>query len=234
MSTGDAGDRGKERERGARPKVRQSRSEERQEGGRRKGGRSKRKGRLAHEAASDRPVSDGFEYGDFLNGLEPRNGGSLFRERRWRQVLGSAASSLTEKVSARISQNTPNEEQLAPETSSKSSGGSRTLRQKIQDAVGQCFPIKTHSGPSASGQGISASPVTASSRRKIHLSELMLDSSPFPPGSELAQKWYLIKQHTAPISQPPVLDTFSGAWASACSASAASVVEDEDSRFRLR
>lgn len=231
MSTGDAGDRGKERERGARPKVRQSRSEERH-----KGGRGKRKGCLVHEAASDRPVSDGFEYGDFLNGLEPRNGGSLFRERRWRQVLSSPVSSLTEKVSARISQNTPNDEQLAPETSSKSSSGSRTLRQKIQDAVGQCFPIKTHSGPSSSGQGISTSPVTASSRRKIHLSELMLDSCPFPPGSELAQKWYLIKQHTAPISQAPVLDTFSGtgAWASACSASSASGVEDEDSRLLER
>lgn len=229
MSTGDAGDRGKERERGARPKVRQSRSEERQDGGRRKGGRGKRKGRLAHDAASDRPVSDGFEYGDLLNGLEPGNTGSSFRERRWRQVLGSPASSLSEKVPARISQSTLNDEQPMPETSSKSSGGSRTLRQKIQDAVGQCFPIKTHSGPSASGSGISASPVAASSRRKIHLSELMLDSCPFPPDSELAQKWYLIKQHTAPVSQPPVLDAFS-----ACSASSASVVEDEDDRLRER
>ncbi|XP_061637615.1 suppressor of cytokine signaling 9 isoform X4 [Phyllopteryx taeniolatus] len=36
-----------------------------------------------------------------------------------------------------------------------------------------------------------------SSRRKIHLSELMLDNCPFPAGSELAQKWHLIKQHTA-------------------------------------
>ncbi|XP_058269819.1 suppressor of cytokine signaling 9 [Hemibagrus wyckioides] len=236
MSTGDSGDRGKDRERGARPKVRQSRSEERQDGGRRKGGRGKRKGRLAHEATADRPVSDGFEYGDLLNGLEPRNGSFSFRERRWRQVLSSPASSLTEKVSARISQNTASDDQSASETSSKSSSGSRTLRQKIQDAVGQCFPIKTHSGPSVSGQGISESPVPASSRRKIHLSELMLDSCPFPPGSELAQKWYLIKQHTAPISQPPVLDTLSGTGASVstCTASAASVVEDEDDRLRER
>lgn len=236
MSTGDAGDRGKERERGARPKVRQSRSEERQDGGRRKGGRGKRKGRLAYEAASDRPVSDGFEYGDLLSGLEPKNGGSAFRERRWRQVLRSPGSSMTEKVSAKISQNTPNDEQPALDTSSKSSSGSRTLRQKIQDAVGQCFPIKTHSGPSVSGQGIPASPDPASSRRKIHLSELMLDSCPFPSGSELAQKWYLIKQHTAPISQPPALDNFSGTGASVltCSASTASVVEDEDDRLRER
>ncbi|KAM9469623.1 suppressor of cytokine signaling 9 isoform 1-T2 [Clarias gariepinus] len=237
MSSGDAGDRGKERERGARPKVRQSRSEERQDGGRRKAGRGKRKGRLAYEAAAERPVSDGFEYGDLLNGLESGNGGSVFR---WRQVLGSPASSLTEKVSARMSQNAPNNDQhAASETSGKSSSASRTLRQKIQDAVGQCFPIKTHSGPSASGQSVAASPVTAaSSRRKIHLSELMLDSCPFPAGSELAQKWYLIKQHTAPISQPPVLDSLSAAGGSTsgstCSASSTCVVEDEDDRLRER
>uniref|UniRef100_A0A671LDY1 Suppressor of cytokine signaling 5-like n=1 Tax=Sinocyclocheilus anshuiensis TaxID=1608454 RepID=A0A671LDY1_9TELE len=102
----------------------------------------------------------------------------------------------------------------AEDTESKVSGSSRTLRQKIQDAVGQCFPIKTHS------QGLSPSP---SSRRKIHLSELMLDSCPFPAGSDLAQKWYLIKQHTAPISQAPVLDSGSTL-----------AVEDEDDRLRER
>lgn len=222
MSSGDPEDRGKERERGARPKTRQSRSEERQDDGRRKGGKGKRKGRLAHELAAERPVSDGFEYGDLLSGLE-----SGSRERRWCQVLGSAGSSTCEKISTQ-------------EESSKSTGGSRTLRQKIQDAVGQCFPIKTYSGASVSCQGLPAFP--ASSRRKIHLSELMLDSCPFPPGSELAQKWYLIKQHTAPISQPPGLESFSDAEACAPVSVPASVsasvpmplVEDEDDRLRER
>uniref|UniRef100_A0A3B1J1P8 Suppressor of cytokine signaling 9 n=1 Tax=Astyanax mexicanus TaxID=7994 RepID=A0A3B1J1P8_ASTMX len=200
MST-DGGDRGKERERGARPKARQSRSEERQDGGRRKGGRGKRKGHLAHEPASERPVSDGFEYGDLLNRFESGSG------------------------------------------SSSSPVRSRTLRQKIQDAVGQCFPIKSHSGASATG--LSASPSTSSSRRKIHLSELMLDSCPFPAGSDLAQKWYLIKQHTAPISQPPVLDSLAGGPTASSSstslvavagavAGAAALVEDEDDRLRER
>ncbi|XP_059369722.1 suppressor of cytokine signaling 9 [Carassius carassius] len=180
----EAGDRGKERERGARPKVRQSRSEERRDGGRQKGGRGKKKSHLSHDLTSERPLSDGFEYGDLLN--------------------DSSESLLSERVSAE-------------DTESKASGSSRTLRQKIQDAVGQCFPIKTQS------QVLSPSP---SSRRKIHLSELMLDSCPFPAGSDLAQKWYLIKQHTAPISQAPVLD--SGPTL-VCAA-----VEDEDDRLRER
>ncbi|KAL7849442.1 hypothetical protein SRHO_G00210650 [Serrasalmus rhombeus] len=249
MST-EGGDRGKERERGARPKARQSRSEERQDGGRRKGGRGKRKGHMAHEPASERPVSDGFEYGDFLNRLESGNGNSSspIRERRWRQVLGSSSSLLPERTSARPVSNSPSTDQPVSETSSKSSSSSRTLRQKIQDAVGQCFPIKSHSGACASAQGLSASPSTSSSRRKIHLSELMLDSCPFPAGSDLAQKWYLIKQHTAPISQPPVLESLAGATtrassstsiaaaaaAAAAGASAAPVVEDEDDRLRER
>ncbi len=173
----EAGDRGKERERGARPKVRQSRSEERQDGA--KGARGKKKSHASHNLASARPVSDGFKYGDLLN--------------------DSSESLLSERVPAE-------------DTESKASGSSRTLRQKIQDAVGQCFPIKT--------QVLSSSP---SSRRKIHLSELMLDSCPFPAGSDLAQKWHLIKQHTAPISQAPLLDPVS-----------AGAVEDEDDRLRER
>uniref|UniRef100_A0A8C2KIV0 Suppressor of cytokine signaling 9 n=1 Tax=Cyprinus carpio TaxID=7962 RepID=A0A8C2KIV0_CYPCA len=177
----EAGDRGKERERGARPKVRQSRSEERRDGGRQKGARGKKKSHPSHNLTSERPVSDGFEYGDLLN--------------------DSSESLLSERVAAE-------------DTESRASGSSRTLRQKIQDAVGQCFPIKTHS------QVLSPSP---SSRRKIHLSELMLDSCPFPAGSDLAQKWYLIKQHTAPISQAPVPD-------SGCTLA----VEDEEDRLRER
>uniref|UniRef100_A0A672JXI2 Suppressor of cytokine signaling 5-like n=1 Tax=Sinocyclocheilus grahami TaxID=75366 RepID=A0A672JXI2_SINGR len=170
-----------QKERGARPKVRQSRSEERRDGGRRK-----KKSHPSHDLTSDRPVSDGFEYGDLLNDLQ---GSSPLRR--------SSGSLLSESVSTKLSLGSPAAD-LGCDMENKASGSSRTLRQKIQDAVGQCFPIKTHS------QGLSPS---ASSRRKIHLSELMLDSCPFPAGSDLAQKWYLIKQHTAPISQAPVLDS---------------------------
>ncbi|KAK1785831.1 hypothetical protein P4O66_003205 [Electrophorus voltai] len=237
MST-DTGDRGKERERGARPKVRQSRSEERQDGGRRKGGRGKMKGQLPHEPLSERPVSDGFEYGDLLGGLEAGNGGlsSPVHERRWRHLLSSSGSLLSERAPTRAVSSTASTDQPAPETSGKSSGVSRSLRQKIQDAVGQCFPIKTHGGTSTLGQSLTSSPSVTSSRRKIHLSELMLDSCPFPAGSDLAQKWYLIKQHTAPISQPPVLHSFASAGASTSdlTAATAAVVEDEDDRLRER
>uniref|UniRef100_A0A8C3PAN2 Suppressor of cytokine signaling 4 n=1 Tax=Chrysemys picta bellii TaxID=8478 RepID=A0A8C3PAN2_CHRPI len=68
----------------------------------------------------------------------------------------------------------------------------RSLKQKLQDAVGQCFPIKNCSSRHSS---------VLPSKRKIHLSELMLDKCPFPPRSELAFRWHLIKRHTAPISQ---------------------------------
>ncbi|XP_061538503.1 suppressor of cytokine signaling 9 isoform X2 [Phycodurus eques] len=121
----------KERERGARPKVRLSRSEERRgTGGGQKGAHCKRKGFTAHELAGERPVSDGFEYGDFLKELESRD------------QTGPASSLSSQRVVCR-----------------------------------------RHG--------------CTSSRRKIHLSELMLDNCPFPAGSELAQKWHLIKQHTA-------------------------------------
>lgn len=165
----DTGDRGKERERGARPKVRQSRSEERRDGGRRKPGRGKKK---SHPSQDLRPLSDGFEYGDLLSG----------------DLLSGEGAALSQTASSRPP--------LVPDP-----GTSRTLRQKIQDAVGQCFPIKTHS----------LSPAPAPSRRKIHLSELMLDRCPFPAGSDLAQKWYLIKQHTAPLecANTPVLECVS-------------------------
>ena len=42
----------------------------------------------------------------------------------------------------------------------------RSLKQKLQDAVGQCFPIKNCSSRHSSG---------LPSKRKIHISELMLD-----------------------------------------------------------
>ncbi|XP_056612505.1 suppressor of cytokine signaling 9 [Triplophysa dalaica] len=221
-------DRGKERERGARPKVRQSRSEERRDGARRKGGSGKKKNHPSHDLTSVRPVSDGFEYGDLLNGLHGSSeGGSsspVIEHRRW-QVLGSSGSLLSEKVSAGPSISSPASDPGC-DADSKSSGGSRTLRQKIQDAVGQCFPIKSHS------QGLSQpAPATAlcSSRRKILLSELMLDSCPFPPGSDLAQKWNLIKQHTAPLSQAPIPDS-----SATTTTLIATPVEDEEDRLRER
>uniref|UniRef100_H3BZJ3 Suppressor of cytokine signaling 9 n=1 Tax=Tetraodon nigroviridis TaxID=99883 RepID=H3BZJ3_TETNG len=101
----------------------------------------------------------------------------------------------------------------------------RTFRQKIQDAMGQCFPIKTP-------QALPPSAACASSRRKIHLSELMLDDCPFPVGSELAQKWYLIKQHTAPITQPPAVDSAAGP--STPVSTLPIPVDDVDDRLRER
>ncbi|XP_018414912.1 PREDICTED: suppressor of cytokine signaling 4 [Nanorana parkeri] len=68
----------------------------------------------------------------------------------------------------------------------------RSLKQKLQDAVGQCFPIKTCSSRHSS---------VLSSKRKIHISELMLDKCPFPPKSDLAYRWHFIKRHTAPVNQ---------------------------------
>lgn len=91
----------------------------------------------------------------------------------------------------------------------------RSLRQRIQDAVGQCFPIK--------GSGGARSPEFSPSQRKIHLRELMLETCPFPAGSELARKWKLIKQHTAPVSAQEGL---------ACGGAGAA--EDEDDRLRER
>ncbi|XP_053123155.1 suppressor of cytokine signaling 5-like [Hemicordylus capensis] len=90
---------------------------------------------------------------------------------------------------------------------SKATG--RSLRQKLQAAVGQCFPIKS----------VPRSP-DLSSQRKIHLRELMLDTCPFPPGSDLARTWNLIKQHTAPVSEHEAL--------------APPPPEDEDDRLRER
>uniref|UniRef100_A0A2D4JKW6 Suppressor of cytokine signaling 4 n=1 Tax=Micrurus lemniscatus lemniscatus TaxID=129467 RepID=A0A2D4JKW6_MICLE len=69
---------------------------------------------------------------------------------------------------------------------------SRSFKQKLQDAMGQCFPIKSCSTRHSSG---------LSPKRKIHISELMLDKCPFPSRSELAYRWHLIKQHTAPVRQ---------------------------------
>lgn len=69
----------------------------------------------------------------------------------------------------------------------------RSLKQKLQDAVGQCFPIKACSSSRHSS--------VLSSKRKIHISELMLDKCPFPPKSDLAYRWHFIKRHTAPVNE---------------------------------
>ncbi|XP_068571985.1 suppressor of cytokine signaling 9 [Cebidichthys violaceus] len=236
----ESGNRGKERERGARPKVRQSRSEERREpGSGRKGVKGKKKGLASHELAAERPVSDGFEYGELLSDLESKDQSSsspLKESWRW-QGLEAAASFLgQERVASRPGLGTVGSAPETPATGdgeSRGSSSSRTLRQKIQDAMGQCFPIKTHSATAAAASP-QALPSTAcaSSRRKIHLSELMLDDCPFPVGSELAQKWYLIKQHTAPITQPPLLD--SAVVCIAPTPAMPTVVEDVDDRLRER
>ncbi|XP_066560084.1 suppressor of cytokine signaling 9 [Amia ocellicauda] len=231
----ESDERGKEKERGARPKVRQSRSEERREGsagdsGGRKNGRGKKKGR--QDTPLERPASDGFEYGELRAGREFGDRGSSPLERRRRLVPASTGGILQELGAEGLAGAAEEEE---GEGCGARVPSGRTLRQKIQDAVGQCFPIKSHSSPSPclspSSSTSSCASSSSSSRRKIHLSELMLDKCPFPAGSDLAQKWYLIKQHTAPISQPALLDTLSGA---ASSSHLMTMVEDEDDRLRER
>ncbi|XP_007890623.1 suppressor of cytokine signaling 5 [Callorhinchus milii] len=92
-----------------------------------------------------------------------------------------------------------------------------SVRQRFQETVGLCFPIRARK----QSKGL------FSSRRKILLSELMLEKCPFPSGSDLAQKWHLIKQHTAPVSPQSAcwLETFDTAFAS---------TEDEEDRLRER
>lgn len=74
----------------------------------------------------------------------------------------------------------------------------RSLRQKFQDAVGQCLPLRSHHQhqhhhPPGASRPFS---VLFWSKRKIHVSELMQDKCPFSPKSELARCWHLIKNHT--------------------------------------
>ncbi|KAM4630132.1 suppressor of cytokine signaling 4 [Polymixia lowei] len=75
----------------------------------------------------------------------------------------------------------------------------RSLRQKFQDAVGQCLPLRSHHHHHHHQQGSSRPfSVLLWSKRKIHVSELMQDKCPFSPKSELAHCWHLIKKHTHP------------------------------------
>lgn len=81
----------------------------------------------------------------------------------------------------------------------------RSLRQKFQDAVGQCLPLRSHHHmhhhhhPPGSTRPFS---VLFWSKRKIHVSELLQDKCPFSPKSELARCWHLIKKYaTHPSSR---------------------------------
>ncbi|XP_023660150.1 suppressor of cytokine signaling 5 [Paramormyrops kingsleyae] len=99
------------------------------------------------------------------------------------------------------------------------SGSGRSLRQRLHDTVGLCLPLRSRSRPTKA---------LFASKRKIHLTELMLEKCPFPPGSDLAHKWHLIKQHTAPVSpqsSTTLLDAFDSTHASP---------EDEEERLRER
>lgn len=75
----------------------------------------------------------------------------------------------------------------------------RSLRQKFQDAVGQCFPLRSHHHHHHHHHHSSGSSRPFSvlfwSKRRIHVSELMQDKCPFSPKSELARCWHLIKNH---------------------------------------
>ncbi|XP_061546514.1 suppressor of cytokine signaling 5b [Phycodurus eques] len=109
------------------------------------------------------------------------------------------------------------------EMSDSLSGGrslnGRSLRQRLSDTVGLCLPLTAN-------RRSSKNPVI--SKRKIHLTELMLETCPFPPGSDLAHKWHLIKQHTAPVSphsSTALLDAFDPAHPAP---------EDEEERLRER
>uniref|UniRef100_A0A3P8WT30 Suppressor of cytokine signaling 4 n=1 Tax=Cynoglossus semilaevis TaxID=244447 RepID=A0A3P8WT30_CYNSE len=73
----------------------------------------------------------------------------------------------------------------------------RSLRQKFQDAVGQCLPLRSHHHHHHHHLSGSSRPFSVLfwSKRKIHVSELMQDKCPFSPKSELARCWHLIKNH---------------------------------------
>ncbi|XP_075903424.1 suppressor of cytokine signaling 5b [Nelusetta ayraudi] len=99
--------------------------------------------------------------------------------------------------------------------------GGRSLRQRLSDTVGLCLPLPVRRRPHPSKNPVA-------SKRKIHLTELMLETCPFPPGSDLAHKWHLIKQHTAPVSPHS-----SSALLDACDPTHPSP-EDEEERLRER
>ncbi|XP_054627306.1 suppressor of cytokine signaling 4 [Dunckerocampus dactyliophorus] len=80
----------------------------------------------------------------------------------------------------------------------------RSLRQKFQDAVGQCLPLRSHNPHHHHHHHAQAASRPFSvlfwSKRKIHVSELMQDKCPFSPKSELARCWHLFKNHATHTS----------------------------------
>ncbi|KAF0030013.1 hypothetical protein F2P81_016744 [Scophthalmus maximus] len=168
----ESGNRGKDRERGARPKVRQSRSEERRDTGR-KVGKGKKKGLACHEPAAERPVSDGFEYGQLLSDAETREQSSSSprkESRRWQGLEVTTSLLGQEHATASPGLGTVSSVNLLPppsEGDSRGSSSSRTLRQKIKDATGQYFSIKTLYEVLASA--------SASASASVHTSDTVSD-----------------------------------------------------------
>ncbi|XP_051919942.1 suppressor of cytokine signaling 4 [Hippocampus zosterae] len=84
----------------------------------------------------------------------------------------------------------------------------RSLRQKFQDAVGQCLPFHSHNPHHHHHhlhhhylQGASRPfSVLFWSKRKIHVSELMQDKCPFAAKSELARSWHFFKNNATQAS----------------------------------
>lgn len=97
-------------------------------------------------------------------------------------------------------------------------GTVRSLRQQIHDTVGLCLPLRSSSRSNHLPQP----------KRKIQITELMLETCPFAPGSDLARKWHLIKQHTTPVTVMQV-DPSSDACGDTCASP-----EDEEERLRER
>ncbi|XP_031434494.1 suppressor of cytokine signaling 5b [Clupea harengus] len=131
----------------------------------------------------------------------------------------------------------------------------RSLRQRLRDTVGLCLPLSprrrsrsTSSKPascsltfstvssssSSSSSSSAGSSCSSSSKRKIHLTELMLETCPFPPGSDLANKWHLIKQHTAPVSPQASSALLTSDPAEAATGHSHAAPEDEEERMRER
>uniref|UniRef100_H3BIG0 Suppressor of cytokine signaling 4 n=1 Tax=Latimeria chalumnae TaxID=7897 RepID=H3BIG0_LATCH len=81
---------------------------------------------------------------------------------------------------------------LAVEHSCGRKLSNRSLRQKLQDAMGQCFPIKAPGSRHAA---------VFTSKRKVHIGELTLHKCPFPRKSEMAFRWHWVKRHTFPLDQ---------------------------------
>uniref|UniRef100_A0A8B9GUW3 Suppressor of cytokine signaling 5a n=1 Tax=Astyanax mexicanus TaxID=7994 RepID=A0A8B9GUW3_ASTMX len=97
-------------------------------------------------------------------------------------------------------------------------GAPRSLRQQFHDTMGLCLPLRS------SSRNAQVRPP----KRKIQITELMLETCPFPPGSDLARKWHLIKQHTTPVASTAVDCSTEGPDA------ARGCPEDEEERLRER